>query len=231
LIPVTDALRRRRFPYVNIALILINFLVFFYEVSLSAADLNSFFFDWGAIPVRLVAWWDDPSGLRVPETVFTAMFLHGGWLHLLGNMLFLWVFGDNVEDALGHLTYLAFYFAAGIGAALVQTCMSQDSVVPMVGASGAIAGVLGAYLVMYRRAIVGIVIPLLFFLGPLPVPAALLIGFWFLLQLLNGLMTVGPDTTTGGVAFWAHVGGFAVGVAVALLLRPFLEQRSAYRRA
>ncbi|HZP26695.1 MAG TPA: rhomboid family intramembrane serine protease [Dehalococcoidia bacterium] len=231
MIPVTDAVRRRSFPYVNLALILINIAVFLYELSLSAGDLNSFFFDWGAIPVRLIAWWDNPSGTRVPETIFTAMFLHGGWLHLFGNMIFLWVFGDNVEDALGHLGYLVFYFVAGVGAAAMQTYMSQDSVVPMVGASGAIAGVLGAYLIMYPRAIVGIVIPLLFFLGPLPMPAALLIGFWFLLQLLNGLATVGPDTTTGGVAFWAHVGGFVVGVVVALFLRPFLRRLSAYLHA
>src|SRR3970282_1768053 len=150
-----------------------------------------------------------------PSRVFASMFLHGGWLHLIGNMLFLWVFGDNVEDAMGHARYLLFYLLAGVGAAALQVFVDHDSLTPMVAASGAIAGVLGAYLVLYPRATVAVLIPWLWFFGAFPVPAAFLIVFWFLLQLLNGVASLGTATgVTEGVAVWAHVGGFITGLVL-----------------
>jgi membrane associated rhomboid family serine protease len=143
------------------------------------------------------------------------MFLHAGWLHLLSNMLFLWIFGDNVEDSLGHLPYLFFYLLAGIAAMAVQTAFSIDSLVPTVGASGAIAGVMGAYLILHPKALVQvIVVPLFFF--PFLVPAALLIGFWFVMQVLGGLADLGA-TTGSSIAWWAHIGGFLAGIVLVYL--------------
>jgi membrane associated rhomboid family serine protease len=152
-------------------------------------------------------------------SIFTSMFVHAGWLHILGNMLFLWVFGDNVEDRLGHIGYALFYLAAGAVAALTQAFIDVNTVVPMVGASGAVAGVLGAYLVYYPKATVNVVIPffILIFI-PIPVPAILMIGLWFLQNLFAGLASLGPETAAGsGVAFFAHVGGFLFGALVVLL--------------
>ena len=220
MIPVSDAVRSRTFPYVNIALILANVAVFIYELSLSNIDINLFLIDHGVVPVQLIDWLHSPSDLEEPSTVFTSMFLHGGWFHLLGNMLFLWVFGDNVEDALGHLRYLIFYLLAGVGAVALQVFVDQDGTIPMIGASGAIAGVLGAYLVLYPRATVAVVIPWLWFFGAFPVPAVFLIGVWFFLQLLNGIAAIGTAVgVSGGVAFWAHVGGFATGLALVWVFR------------
>jgi membrane associated rhomboid family serine protease len=220
MIPVGDSARRRTTPYVNVALILASIAVFVYELTLSRAGINEFFFDYGVVPADLAGWLEDPSGMEEPSTVFSSMFMHGGWLHLIGNMLFLWVFGDNVEDAMGHVRYLLFYALCGIAAAALQVYVDQDSLVPMVGASGAIAGVLGAYLVLFPRERVSVVVPWLFFFGAFPVPAAVLIVFWFLLQLLSGVAALG--TATGGsegIAFWAHLGGFAAGVALVWLFR------------
>ena len=214
MIPIGDSVRARTFPYVNIALILANVAVFFYELSLSQFDINRFLFDWGVVPVRLTHWLENPSGGNVEElfTPLTAMFLHAGWFHLFGNMIFLWVFGDNVEDALGHARYLLFYLVCGVGAVALQVFADQDGVIPMVGASGAIAGVLGAYLVLYPRATIAVLIPLLWFLGTFPVPAMFLIGLWFLLQLFNGLASIGTAVgVTQGIAYWAHIGGFLAG--------------------
>jgi membrane associated rhomboid family serine protease len=214
MIPVSDTAKTRTFPYVNVALILANVIVFIYEISLSQFDINSFLFDWGVVPVDLIDWLEHPSGGSLEElfTPLTAMFLHGGWFHLIGNMIFLWVFGDNVEDALGHLRYLAFYIICGIGAVALQVCVDQEARIPMVGASGAIAGVLGAYLVLYPRATVAVLIPWLWFLGAFPVPALFVIGLWFFLQLFSGLASIGTAVgITEGVAWWAHVGGFLTG--------------------
>ncbi|MBI2913927.1 MAG: rhomboid family intramembrane serine protease [Chloroflexi bacterium] len=224
LIPVSDAVRSRTTPYVNIGLILANVIVFFYELSLSAREINRWFVEHGVVPVRLIDWLENPSGLEQPLTVLTAAFIHGGWLHLLGNMLFLWVFGDNVEDALGHVRYLLFYLLAAVGAVALQVALDQNGTIPMIGASGAIAGVLGAYIVLYPRATVGVLIPWFWFFGAFPVPAALLIGFWFLLQLFSGFASLG--TIDAGTAFWAHVGGFATGFLIVLVLRPLIPRRA-----
>jgi membrane associated rhomboid family serine protease len=224
MIPVADSIRSRRTPYVNIALILISIAVFIYELTLSTADLNQFFFDYGVVPADVDAWLGDPSGIKEPLTIATAAFVHGGWLHLGFNMMFLWVFGDNIEDALGHLPYLVFYLLAAAGAAALQVATDTGSVVPVVGASGAIAGVLGAYLVLYPRASVTVVLPFFFFI-PLPVPAFALLVFWFVLQLFTGIASIGTSEVSEGVAVWAHVGGFVTGSVLILLLRPFMRRR------
>ncbi len=220
MIPIGDSPRRRTIPFVNVGLIVASVLVFVYELSLNAFEVNDFFRDWGVIPVQLIDWLESPSGVEEPATIVTAMFIHGGWLHLIGNMLFLWVFGDNVEDAMGHGRYLVFYLLAGMGAVALQVFIDQEAAIPMIGASGAIAGVLGAYLVLYPRATVSVLIPLLWFFGAFPVPAAFLIVFWFLLQLLSGVAALGTASSiTGGVAFWAHVGGFLAGLALVWVFR------------
>lgn len=226
MIPVSDTTRSRTFPYVNIALIITNVIVFLYELSLTPVEVNRFFIEHGVVPLRLVRWLESPSGIEEPLTILTATFIHGGWFHLIGNMLYLWVFGDNVEDALGHVGYFLFYLAAAVGAVALQVYVDQNGIVPMVGASGAISGVLGAYLVLYPRATVGVLIPWFWFFGAFPVPAAFLIGFWFLLQLFSGIAAIGTAAgVTGGVAFWAHVGGFLTGFLLILLLRPLIPRR------
>jgi membrane associated rhomboid family serine protease len=240
--PVGDFLRRNTTPYVNWALLAINLAVFVYTLtlgtrpdeliaSLSTSETDRFFLDWGFQPACLADYFGlstdaspralavicEPGEGRLLQ-VFTAMFVHAGWAHFLGNMLFLWIFGDNVEDRVGHLRYLAFYLLCGIAATAVQVLMSTDTLVPTVGASGAIAGVLGAYLILNPTAIVQVVIlPLIFI--PFFVPAALLIGFWFVMQLFAGIAEIGAATAGSGIAWWAHIGGFAAGAVLVLLLR------------
>jgi len=221
MIPVSDDVRARSFPIVNVSIIIACTLVFFYEITLSPIELERFFNDYAVIPAALDHWVQHPHGLRVPSTVITAAFLHGGWLHLLGNMIYLWVFGDNVEDALGHVAYLAFYLVSAVAAVALQVAFSLDSTVPMLGASGAIAGVLGGYLVLYPRVRVDV----LFFPFLIPVQAFWLIIFWFILQLISGVATIGDTSASSGVAFWAHVGGFITGLALMLAARPFLGGR------
>ena len=156
------------------------------------------------------------------------MFMHAGWLHILGNMLFLWVFGDNVEDALGHVRYLVFYLIVGLAATATQIALSMDSLVPGIGASGAIAGVMGAYLVMFPRARIAVFMPLFFFLGAPYIPAAALIGIWFLMQLFTGVASLGQAAGDSGVAWWAHVGGFLAGVLLVNLFRVGRRPRRRY---
>lgn len=229
MIPVADSVKAGRTPYVNVSLILISIAVFVYELTLSTADLNRFFLDFGVVPADIDAWLGDRSGIEEPLTIATSAFIHGGWLHLGFNMIFLWVFGDNIEDALGHLPYLVFYLLAAAGAAALQVATDTDSVIPVVGASGAIAGVLGAYLVLYPRATVAVLLPFFFFI-PLPVPAFVLLIFWFALQLFTGVASIGMSEASEGVAVWAHVGGFLTGFVLILLLRPFIRRRP-YRRS
>ena len=157
--------------------------------------------DWGLVPADF-AW----------DRVVTSMFLHGGWAHIGGNMLYLWIFGDNVEDRLGHGRYLVFYLLCGAVAALAQTYVNPDSSVPMIGASGAISGVLGAYIVLFPHSRVLTIVPIVFFIQLLEVPAIVLLGLWFLMQLLSGVGSLGDRADVGGVAFWAHVAGFVAGL-------------------
>ena len=242
MIPIGDSVRSRTIPYVNLTIIAANLLVFAYELALGSG-LNRFLCDWGVTPRDVTNFFAPPprpelvlgpcglSSSRVGADVllrpFTAMFLHAGWLHILGNMLFLWIFGDNVEDALGHLRYLLFYLICGLGAAAAQILMTPSDLLPAVGASGAIAGVMGAYLVLYPRANIAVLVPLLILLGAFYIPAVLLIGVWFLIQLLSGVASIGYATGgSGGVAWWAHIGGFLVGMLLIALFRP--RRRSRY---
>lgn len=217
MIPLRDSIPARRTPLVMLSLLATNVVVFLYEVGLSEAELVWMFQTFGVVPARLLG--PDPPYY----TLVTSMFLHGGWLHLLGNMLYLWIFGNNVEDAMGHGRFAAFYVLCGFAAAAVQVAFQPNSPVPMVGASGAIAGVLGAYLVLYPRARILALVPFGFFTQLAEVPAVLFVPLWVLLQLLYGLASLGVQTQVGGgVAFWAHVGGFVAGV---VLVRWFAFRR------
>jgi membrane associated rhomboid family serine protease len=222
MIPIGDDPVRRGVPVVTILLIVINVLVFLYELSLGSR-LDGFVQAFGAIPVEITTGRDLPPRApfdNVYLTLITSMFLHGGWLHLGGNMLYLWIFGDNVEDTFGSLGFLLFYLGCGLAATLLQIALNTSSDLPSIGASGAIAGVLGAYLVLFPTARVRTVLILGFLILIPRIPALILIGGWFLLQLISGLGQLGIAEETGGVAFWAHVGGFVAGLLLALLLRP-----------
>jgi membrane associated rhomboid family serine protease len=215
MIPIGDSIPTRRTPVVTRALIVLNLAAFVYELLLGTR-VDAFVREWGVTPLlvsRAVA--EDP---RVPQailiTLITSQFLHGGLLHLGSNMLFLWIFGDNVEDRLGRPLYLVFYLTCGVLAALAQVFADPTSRLPLVGASGAIAGVLGAYLLLYPGAWVIVLVPLFLFLFPLPVPAVLVLGLWFVSQLLSGVAAIAETQATGGIAFWAHVGGFLAGMVL-----------------
>jgi rhomboid family protein len=227
MIPIGDSVPTRSWPVVTWALMGINVWVFLNE-ALLGPELEDFIQTWGFIPARyfLLAELDpsDWSGRFLP--LLTSMFLHGGWAHMVGNMLYLRIFGDNVEDRLGHLRYLAFYLLTGVGAGLAQAYLHPHSTIPAIGASGAISGVLGAFLVLFPYARVVTLVPLLLFFPVWEIPAALYLGFWFLMQLTNGTLTLALAGETGGVAWWAHVGGFVVGMA----LVPVLRRRQSYPR-
>ncbi len=222
MIPIGDDPKRRTFPWVTLGLILINIVVFVYELGLSDVQLDRFVQSVGTIPVEIAHGVDLPPPAPGPIyiTLITAMFVHGGFLHIASNMLYLWIFGDNVEDTLGHGTYLVFYFICGIVAGLTHVLVNITSDIPSVGASGAIAGVLGAYLLMFPSAHVRTIL----FIGPfitIPrIPALLLIGFWFLTQIVSGIAALNAQTAqAAGVAFWAHIGGFVAGLVLAMFLR------------
>jgi len=202
-----DNTSRRTQPVVTYALIALNIL--FFLVELGGGD--AFIQTWAFVPNRFLA---NPGGDFL--TIYTSMFMHGGWLHIGGNMLYLWIFGDNVEDAWGHVGYLLFYLAGGVTATLAHVFTNPTSVIPTVGASGAIAAVLGAYLVLYPQSRVLTFIPIGYFMTLKLIPAAIVLGVWFILQFFNGVLSLGgPDV--GGTAFWAHIGGFLAGVLLALL--------------
>jgi membrane associated rhomboid family serine protease len=226
-IPVSDEPKTRIFPFVNVAVIIACVLVFIYELTLSEIEINRFFLDYGVVPKELTDWLEDPSGVEEPGTVITSAFVHGGFLHLGGNMLYLWVFGDNIEDALGHVIYALFYVACAVGAVAAQVVVDTNDLIPMVGASGAISGVMGGYFILFPTARVD---ALLFFFI-FPIPAVVLIGFWFALQLFTGVATIGAaEGASEGVAVWAHVGGFVTGLALILVMRPFIRIRPMGRR-
>jgi len=233
MIPLRDTIRTRTVPFVTRLLVAANVAVFLLEL-LQGDNLDAFLETFAFIPLRFfhpeLAGWTFSNAV---VTIFTAMFLHGGLLHLFGNMLFLWIFGDNVEDALGHFRFLAFYLVAGVCATMLQAFLSPSSTIPNLGASGAIAGVLGAYLVYYPRARIVTVVPLFILFPVVEVPAGLYLLGWFALQFWMGsqqLTHAGrAPASQGGVAFWAHVGGFAVGVVWALIVRPARRPLATYR--
>ncbi|MBK5933156.1 membrane associated rhomboid family serine protease [Rhodovulum imhoffii] len=210
MLPIRDHNPSRRTPYVTIALIVTNVVVFlsYWNLFADPAALNRFFYNWALIPAAL-------SQGDLMHGLFTSMFLHGGVMHLGGNMLFLWIFGDNLEDEMGHLGFAIFYLAGGLLAGLAQYVTDPSSTVPMVGASGAIAAVMGGYLLMFPKAQVDILIILIVIFRILPVPAWLMLAIWFTLQLVSGSMAA---TEEGGVAYWAHAGGFIAGVILTLPL-------------
>jgi membrane associated rhomboid family serine protease len=207
-------------PYVNYGIIAACIIVFLFEVSQGQSGEEKAILALGMIPARLFGYGDLPPELIVVPawaTIFTSMFMHGGWLHLGGNMLYLWIFGDNIEDSMGHFRYAIFYLLCGIAAALTQSFVNPASEVPMVGASGAISGVLGAYILLHPGATVRVFIFLGVFFTVAHIPALLVLGFWFLMQLVSGFAT--PTSTEGGVAVWAHVGGFIAGAILILFLK------------
>lgn len=209
MIPLRDVIPSRTTPWVTRSLILVNAAVFLWQFSLAPRDLEAVVRDHGLVPAAF-------DGIDV----LTSMFLHGGWAHVVGNLLYLWIFGDNVEDRMGHGRFTAFYALCGITAALSQYVASPSSMVPMIGASGAIAGVLGAYLVLFPRSRIVTLLPLFILWQIVEVPAIFFLGFWFLMQLFSGVGSLGR-ADVGGVAFWAHAGGFLAGVSlVKLFARP-----------
>jgi len=217
MIPLRDRNPSGTFPAVTIAVIVACTAAFLYELSLGQG-LNRFLMEFALVPGQVsygIQTGEHWRGIVPP--FFTSMFLHGGWLHLIGNMWFLWIFGDNVEDALGSFRFVFFYLACGLAAGFTHFILGPSSAVPTIGASGAIAGVLGGYLVLYPGARVLTLVPLGFFMRIMELPAALMIGLWFLIQFASGLLTQGMEG--GGVAWWAHVGGFIAGLALVKLLR------------
>ena len=215
MIPLRDSNRARHFPVMNWLILIANGLVFFYELGLSQSGLETFVNTYALVPAQLN---DQPVTFGV--TMFTSMFLHAGWFHFLSNMWVLYIFGDNIEDRMGPGAYMIFYLLGGVAAALLQTYVFPGSTIPMLGASGAIAGVLGAYLFMFPGARVSTLVPIFLFISIVEVPAVIFLGFWFISQLFSGLASIGVQG--GGVAWWAHIGGFLVG----LVLNPFFRRRS-----
>jgi membrane associated rhomboid family serine protease len=228
MLPLRDTIRSRSFPLVNTALIAVNILVFLFEASLGTG-ITRFIRLFGVVPARFLAHTD---AVQI-ATLFTSMFLHGGWAHIISNMLALYIFGDNVEDRMGHLRYLLFYLLCGLVAGLAHIHFNPLARVPTVGASGAISGVLGAYLVLFPASRVITLVPFLFWPIFVEIPAVFYLGMWFISQLLNGtlaLATAGVVQAYGGVAWWAHVGGFLAGVAlVGLFARCRVRRQTAQR--
>lgn len=208
MIPLRDSNRSRYFPMMNWILIGANALVFLFELSLSNGELERFVNAFALVPARLNT---DPTSFGI--TILSSMFMHAGWFHFLSNMWVLFIFGDNVEDRMGPVAYLLFYLLGGLAAALLQTFIDQGSLVPVLGASGAIAGVLGAYIFLFPGARVVTLVPIFFFISLVDIPAVVFLGFWFVSQLFSGLAAIGTEAAQG-VAWWAHIGGFLVGLVL-----------------
>jgi len=217
MIPLKDINRSQTTPFVTVILIVANGLIFLYELSLGQRSLSRFLFAFGVVPAFYfdASYWQSTGLLSGAFPLVSSMFLHGGWLHFLGNMLYLWVFGDNVEDRVGHLGFLMFYFACGLAAAFLHIFTNPASTVPTVGASGAIAGVLGAYLVLFPGARVLTLVPIFFFFQLIELPALIFLGFWFVMQFFSGAMSLAAGgQQMGGTAWWAHIGGFVMGISL-----------------
>ena len=230
--PLKDNIPAKNFPYVNIGLIVINVIIFIYEMSY-AQEVDRIIYALGFVPARFLAQqsenWLNPSGFL---PVFSSMFLHANLIHLISNMWMLWIFGDNVEDCMGHGRYLIFFLLCGLASVGAQTISDPQSTIPMVGASGAISGVLGAYFLTYPHARILTLLPIVIFFYLIELPAYFFLGFWFVIQFLQGsLYSLNSDQTPGGgVAWWAHVGGFAAGVMLLWAFRCRDWQRPVVRR-
>jgi membrane associated rhomboid family serine protease len=218
MIPLKDDIPTQTVPLITIGIIVLNVVVYIYQLSLPSERLEVFLFRYGAIPNHLTHPFFQvqsfPQTIPPALTIFTAMFLHGSFIHLLGNMLYLWIFGNNVEDFLGHGKFILFYMVSGFFAAFIHTFSDFNSSIPMIGASGAIAGILGAYLILFPRANVSTLFIFIIFFKIIKVPAVLILGLWFLIQLLNA------GNEGGSVAWYAHVGGFLTGVFLIRSFRP-----------
>ena len=221
MIPLKDTIRSDSFPIVNILLIAVNAFMFLIEIWMGP-HLQAFLQTFGVIPARYFALaHNDPANIAARFLpILVSMFLHGGWVHIIGNMWFLWIFGDNVEDRMGHLRYLIFYLLSGIGAALIHIYLNPASTVPTIGASGAISGVMGAYFLLFPTARIITLLPIFFFVEIIELPAILFIGYWILLQFFGGAISLASAHISGGIAWWAHVGGFATG----MVLLPFFKR-------
>jgi membrane associated rhomboid family serine protease len=226
MIPIRDTVRAQHFPVVNTILIILNILIFLYESSLGPRGLERFIFMFGLVPAQF---WDNGPALSwLP--LFSSMFLHASWSHIISNMLALYIFGDNVEDRMGHWRYLIFYLLGGLLAGLAHLLTYASSSMPTIGASGAIAAVLGAYLVLYPRARVISLVPFFFFFPIVEIPAIFYLGIWFVSQLLNGAMALSEASLqSGGVAWWAHIGGFVAGMVLVWLFTAGQPSRAYYR--
>lgn len=222
MIPIRDSTRSRRFPLMNFIFIVLNVLVWLLEIQMPQRDLERFFSVFGVVPARyqLLSRALSVVGPFIFVPLVTAAFIHAGWLHLIGNMLYLWVFGDNVEDRMGHLGYALFYISTAVLSNIAHIVTNPASSVPTVGASGAVAGVLGAYFLMFPGARVLALVPI-GFVFVTEVPAVIFLFLWFILQLLNGIAALGvPASVQGQVAYWAHIGGFVSGMALSTVLAP-----------
>lgn len=216
MIPLRDVIPSRTVPLVTVILIIANALAFFFELSLPEGSRQIFLTVYGVVPAHF-DW----------TTVFSSMFLHGGWVHFLGNMLYLWIFGDNVEDRMGHGRYLAFYLLCGAAAGVAHVWVNPSSTLPTIGASGAIAGVMGAYFILYPHSRILTLVPIFLYVEIVEIPAIFFLGFWFLFQLMSGVGSIAASTQTegGGIAFWAHIAGFAAGAAGVFVFRRRERQR------
>lgn len=230
MIPIRDRNPSGTFPYVTIGIIAVTIFIFLYELSLGS-DLNVFLHRYGVVPVKITHYYQT-SDLTLIDTFFpflSSIFLHGGVVHLIGNMWFLWIFGDNIEDKLGHVKYFGFYILCGIIASSVHVFFNSRSEIPCIGASGAIAAVLGAYMVTFPRARIVTIVPIFFFLQIIELPAMVVLGFWFFIQFFSGAVSI-TASTSGGVAWWAHVGGFVSGIILFYIIRILFVRKPVRRR-
>src|SRR3990172_5379973 len=221
MIPLRDSIRAHRFPAVTIGLIAANVAVFLYQYLLLPESAQRIIFQYGLIPRELTSGVPVvPHPFPAEVTLFTSMFVHGGFFHVAGNMLYLWIFGNNVEDAMGHFRFIVFYFISGIVAVYIFAFMNPGSTIPMVGASGAVSGVLGAYLVLFPRAKVLTLVPFGFYMQVIRIPAVFVLGLWIVVQIVNGMVSGGKG---GGIAWFAHIGGFLAGVLLVGLFKKRAE--------
>jgi membrane associated rhomboid family serine protease len=218
MIPLRDTIQSRSTPIMTVSLIIANAVAFIFQLSLGQ-NLNDFITVYGFVPSKffhLIAKGNILAGLF---PLFTSIFLHGGWFHIIGNMWFLWIFGDNVEDRVGHFRFVIFYILCGVSAGLIHGFTSPNSGIPTIGASGAIAGVMGAYFILYPRARIWTLVPIFFFVQFIEIPAFFFLGFWILMQFFMGTFSLGIGSMQGGVAWWAHIGGFATGALLIFIFQ------------
>lgn len=223
MIPLKTTIPTRKIPFITIVLILVNIIVFLYEISLQS-QVNNLLQVAAVIPARYFV--QETVSLTYFWPLFSSMFLHGSWMHLISNIWFLWIFGCGIEDRMGHINFLIFYLLCGIIANIVHIFINANSLIPVIGASGAIAGVLGAYMFLFPSSRVTTLVPIFFFISIVRIPAFFFLGYWFFLQFLNGLATIGQTRHIGGIAWWVHIGGFISGI---LLLLAFVKRRRSYR--